>query len=87
MDEELIETLKLIIDRYEDRTKGSVFIPMCDFPWYNERNGQLSRLQDMGLIIKPRYFDNGADKLNDHYFLLNRNIIFPLVLSNGNHVE
>ena len=61
MDEELIETLKLIIDRYENRTKGSVFIPMCDFPWYNERNGQLSRLQDMGLIIKPRYFDNGAD--------------------------
>lgn len=61
MDEELIETHKFIIDRYENRTTGIVFIPMCDFSWHNERNGQHSRLQDMGLIINPRYYDNGAD--------------------------
>ena len=42
MDIELVETLKLIIDRYEGRTQGSVFIPMRDFPWYHERNGQLT---------------------------------------------
>lgn len=61
MDIELVETLKLIMDRYDGRTKGSVFIPMCDFPWYNERDGQLTRLQTAGMIIKPRYFDNGAE--------------------------
>ena len=51
MDIELVETLKLIIDRYEGRTQGSVFIPMRDFPWYHERNGQLTRLQEAGMII------------------------------------
>ena len=61
MDIELVETLKLIIDRYEGRTQGSVFIPMQDFPWYNERNGQLTRLQEEGMITKPRFYDNGAD--------------------------
>ena len=59
MDNELVETLKLIIDRYEGRTQGSVFIPMRDFPWYHERNGQLTRLQDEGMITKPRYSSNG----------------------------
>ena len=61
MDIELVETLKLIIDRYEGRTQGSVFIPMQDFPWYNERNGQLTKLQIEGMITKPRYFDDGAE--------------------------
>ncbi len=61
MDIELVETLKLIIDRYEGRTQGSVFILMRDFPWYHERNGQLTRLQEAGMIIKPRFYDNGAD--------------------------
>ena len=39
MDIELVETIKLIIDQYEGRTRGSVFIPMRNFSWYNERNG------------------------------------------------
>lgn len=51
----------MILDRYEGRTQGSVFIPMKDFPWYNERNGQLTKLQEAGMITKPRYFDNGAE--------------------------
>lgn len=37
MTEELTRTLHLIIKRYGDRTTGSVFILMQDFPWYNER--------------------------------------------------
>ena len=61
MDIELVETLKLIIDRYEGRTQGIVFIPMSDFPWYHERNCQLTRLQEAGMIAKPRFYDNGAD--------------------------
>lgn len=61
MDIELIETLKLITERFEGREKGSVFISLRDFPWYNERNGQLTRLQEAGLITKPRFYDNGAD--------------------------
>ena len=61
MDIELVETLKLIIDRYEGRTKGRVFIRMRDFPWYNERNGQLTRLQEAGMITKPRFYDDGAE--------------------------
>lgn len=61
MTNELRQNLKLIIDRYEGRTEGSVFIPMRDFPWYNERNGQLTRLQEAGMIIKPIYYDDGAE--------------------------
>ena len=61
MDIELIETLQLIIKRYGERTTGSVFIPMSDFHWYNERNGQLTRLQEAGMITKPRFYDNGVD--------------------------
>lgn len=61
MDNELIETLKIIIDRYQGRTQGSVFIKMQDFPWYNERNGQLTRLYDAGMITKPVFYDNGAN--------------------------
>lgn len=60
IDNQLIETLQLIIDRYEGRTKGSVFIHMEDFPWYNERNGQITRLNEMGLITKPLFCDNGV---------------------------
>ena len=60
MDIELIETLKLIIDRYEGRLHGSVFIPLRDFPWYNESNGQLKQLHEAGMITEPRYSDNGA---------------------------
>lgn len=61
MNNELLETLKLITDRYNGRTSGSVFIPMKDFSWYNSRNGQLTKLYEEGVIIKPRYFDNGAE--------------------------
>jgi len=61
MTEELEQTLKLIIDRYRDRSTGSVFIPMSDFPWYNERNGQLTKLYDEGMITRPRYYDNGVE--------------------------
>lgn len=61
MTEELVQTLKLIIDRYGSRSTGSVFIPMSDFPWFNERNGQLTKLYDEGMIIRPRYYDNGAE--------------------------
>lgn len=61
MDIELVEILKFIIDRYEGRTQGSVFIPIRHFPWFHERNGQLTRLQEAGMITKPRFYDNGAD--------------------------
>ena len=61
MDIELIETLKFIIERHDNRTTGSVFILMSDFPWYNERNGQLTKLQEAGLITEPRYSGNGAE--------------------------
>lgn len=61
MDIELVDSLQFIIDRYQGRTQGSVFIPMRDFPWPNGRNGQLTRLQEAGLITKPRLFDNGAE--------------------------
>lgn len=61
MEIELVETLQLIIERYQGRTQGSVFIPMRDFPWYSERNGQLTRLYEAGMITKPRLFDNGAE--------------------------
>lgn len=61
MTEELIETLRIIIDRYEGRTQGSVFIPMKDFPWHNERNGQLTELYEEGMILKHKPYDNGAE--------------------------
>lgn len=61
MDIELVKTLKIIIDRFDGRAQGSVFITMSDFPWYNERNGQLTRLQAEGMITKPRFYDNGAE--------------------------
>lgn len=60
MDIELVETIRLIIERYENRTSGSVFIKMEDFPWYNERNGQLTNLCEEGLITKPQFYDDGA---------------------------
>lgn len=46
MDEELLETLRLIISRYEGHNQRSVFISMKDFSWYHEPDGQLSRLCD-----------------------------------------
>ena len=61
MNSELLETLKLITDRYNGRTSGAVFIPMKDFSWYNSRNGQLIKLYEEGMITKPHYFDNGAE--------------------------
>lgn len=61
MNSELLETLKLITARYEGRTSGTVFILMKDFPWYNSRNGQLTKLYEEGMITSPRYFDNGAE--------------------------
>ena len=61
MDIEMVETLQLILDRYEGRTSGSVFVPLKDFAWFKERNDQLTRLQSAGLITQPRYFDNGAE--------------------------
>ena len=51
MDIELLDTLKLIISRYDNRTQGSVFISMSDFSWYNQRNGQLSSLYHQGYIL------------------------------------
>ena len=60
LDVELVETLRLIIDRCEGRTHDAVSIPMEDFPWYNERDGQLSKLHDEGIIAKPFYSDNKA---------------------------
>lgn len=72
MTQELIETLRLIIERYGERTTGSIFILMQDFPWYNERNGQLTQLQAEGMITKPRFYDNGAEisltKAGRHFF-------------------
>ena len=61
MDVELVETLKIIIERYGNRTSGSVFIPMEDFPWHNAPNHQLTRLHEEGMITKPFYYDDGAD--------------------------
>lgn len=61
MNNELLETLKFITARYEGRASGSVFIPMKDFLWYNNRNRQLTKLYEEDLITKPRYFDNGAE--------------------------
>lgn len=61
MDIELLDTLKLIISRYDNRTQGSVFISMSDFSWYNQRNGQLSSLYHQGYISKPRFYDNGVE--------------------------
>ena len=81
MDIELVETLQLIIERYQGRTKGSIFIQMHDFPWYNERNGQLSRLREAGMITKPRLFDDGAEitltKQGRTYFSERHWILFP----------
>lgn len=61
MDIQLVETLKLIINRYGNRRVGSVFISMKDFPWYHERDGQLTKLKEAGLIAKPFYYDDGAE--------------------------
>ena len=61
MDIVLVETLQLIIERYGDRTQGSVFIPIRDFPWYKERNGQLTRLYAEGYITSPKFYDDGAE--------------------------
>ena len=82
MDEELLETLRLIISRYEGRSQGSVFIPMKDFSWYHERNGQLSRLCEEGMILRPRYSDNGAEitltQKGRHFFDEPKNMIKTL---------
>lgn len=59
MNKELENTLLLIIDRTGN--KNSVFIPMEDFSWYSIRDNQLKRLHSLGMIIKPRFFDNGAE--------------------------
>ena len=60
LDVELVETLRFIIDRCEGRTHDAVSISMEDFPWFNERNGQLSRLHGEGMITEPFYNDNKA---------------------------
>lgn len=78
MTEELIQTLQIIKSRYGSRTSGSVFIPLKDFPWYFERNNQLTKLYEKGMIAKPRFFDNGAEiiltKAGHTYF---EGILFP----------
>lgn len=61
MDVELIETLRIIIDRFAGCTQGSVFIPIDDFPWADAPNYQLTRLFNEGMIAKPLFFDNGAE--------------------------
>lgn len=60
MDAELVETLRFIIDRCDGRTHDAVFILMADFPWFHERNGQLTRLYNEGMITKPFFSDDGA---------------------------
>jgi len=57
MDAKLVETLQIINDKYGNRVKGSVFIPIRDFPWHGEGNNQLTQLFNAGLVTKPRYFD------------------------------
>ncbi len=78
MDIELVETLRLIIERYRGRTQGSVFIPLKDFPWHNKGNNQLTKLHNEGMISKPRYFDNGAEititKAGRDFF---KGVLFP----------
>lgn len=61
MDAELVETLKIIIERYGSRTSGSVFIPIEDFPWHNAPNHQLTKLHEEGMITKPFFCDDGAE--------------------------
>ena len=61
MTEELIQTLRIIIERYGARITGSVFIPIEDFPWHKAPNHQLTKLFEEGMIAKPRFYDNGAD--------------------------
>lgn len=61
MNYEIAETLKLIIDQYDGRTQGSLFIKMNELPGYHSGGAHLTELQDMGYISKPRQFDNGAD--------------------------
>lgn len=34
---------------------------VCSFRCVIERNGHLTRLQEAGMITKPRFYDNGAD--------------------------
>lgn len=80
MTEELIQTLQIIKDRYGIRSSGSVFIPLRDFPWYAERNHQLEKLCDEGMIAEPRFFDNGAEitlTKEGHGFL--EGLLFPSV--------
>ena len=81
MTNELIQTLNLIIDRYEGREHGSVFIPIIDFPWHNELNGQLTKLQTEGMITTPIYYDNGViitlTTQGRNYFLDKHWILFP----------
>ena len=58
MTEELKDTLRLIIERVGNNKR--VFIPMCDFSWYDHRNGQLTQLYNEGLVTKPVFQDNGV---------------------------
>ena len=59
MDPELYNTLKLIMERTGQ--SHSVFIPINDFPWSNRKDGQLTRLMNQGMILKPRFYDDGAE--------------------------
>lgn len=61
MNDEVRITLALIQERIQESGCQSVFILMKDFPWFNERNGQLTRLYNRGLITKPRFYDDGVE--------------------------
>ena len=61
MDREFLKTLEIIINRYGNRTQGSVFIPISDFQCGSGRIGQLNALYAEGFITKPKFFDNGAE--------------------------
>ena len=60
MTKELHDTLLFIDNKIKGSQTKSVFIPMEEFFWYGERNGQLTSLYEMGYITKPLFYDNGV---------------------------
>ncbi len=60
MTKELYDTLKIIDEKIKSTKQENVFISIREFPWYNERNGQLTKLFEAGLITKPVFYDDGA---------------------------
>lgn len=82
MEIQLVETLKIIVERYNrNQAQGSIFILLDEFPWHNEPNGQLIRLFHEGMITKPKFYSNGAlitlTSAGRLYFAEKHWIIFP----------